>query len=558
MSRAAEIAREKGPAAEPWLPRVERLLDRSGEYVNPILVKETRQALKSQQFLITFALVLATAWLWSLTGLAIAGREAAYAFQGPMLFTGYYVILAFPLLVIVPFQAFRSLAIEQEDRTYELLWISTLSPRQIVLGKLASAAVQIAIYVSAVAPCLAFTYLLRGIAFPTILFMVLYLVLASLGLAMAGILFGTLSSERHWGVVLSVVAVVGLIIVFWTLLVSLMQMAEELDDYDQAMSQPWFWITHLALLTGYVSYFALGLFGAVAQITFASDNRATPLRVVMVVQHVAFAAWMAFAVFWNLDDGQGQPMGYDLLWPFYTFIAWTAVHWWVMGALMTGEFPLLSYRVRRGLPQSFLGRMFLTAFTPGPGTGYLLAVGGMISACLLAAVGASALVAVAPHVAANAGLDFPTAIAATGAALTAYLTIYLGAGLLLIRLLSRNGHCGMAVGLLIQGGLVFLGCFGPLILQMLLYGQDEGYTLLQAPNVFWTAIRFSDQSTLPLEAPAIAMILAPVALGVLLLNIRYGIGDELARVRLPKPERVAEDDLAQHPLPPPAPISPWD
>ena len=38
----------------------------AGDYLNPILVKETRQALKSRQFVITFGLLLVCGWLWSM------------------------------------------------------------------------------------------------------------------------------------------------------------------------------------------------------------------------------------------------------------------------------------------------------------------------------------------------------------------------------------------------------------------------------------------------------------------------------------------------------------
>ena len=38
----------------------------------------------------------------------------------------YYAILAFPLAVVVPYAAFRSLAAEREDNTYDLLSITTL------------------------------------------------------------------------------------------------------------------------------------------------------------------------------------------------------------------------------------------------------------------------------------------------------------------------------------------------------------------------------------------------------------------------------------------------
>ena len=81
---------------------------------------------------------------------------------------GYYAVLSVPLLIVVPYAAFRSLAGEWEDGTFELLSITALSARQIVTGKLASAILQMMVYYSALAPCIAFTYLLRGIDIITV------------------------------------------------------------------------------------------------------------------------------------------------------------------------------------------------------------------------------------------------------------------------------------------------------------------------------------------------------------------------------------------------------
>ncbi|MGE3778068.1 MAG: hypothetical protein AB7F89_12845, partial [Pirellulaceae bacterium] len=50
--------------------RVEAALERASEWLNPILVKEARQALKSRQFVVTFSLLLICGWGWSLLGVA--------------------------------------------------------------------------------------------------------------------------------------------------------------------------------------------------------------------------------------------------------------------------------------------------------------------------------------------------------------------------------------------------------------------------------------------------------------------------------------------------------
>src|SRR5436190_99754 len=82
------------------------------------------RAFKSRQFTVSFLLLLLLGWMWSICGLAIMGPAASYSTGGPFMFFGYYLILAFPLIVIVPYSAFRSLATEREDRTYELLSIT--------------------------------------------------------------------------------------------------------------------------------------------------------------------------------------------------------------------------------------------------------------------------------------------------------------------------------------------------------------------------------------------------------------------------------------------------
>ncbi|MFH1268488.1 MAG: hypothetical protein ABIK89_22425, partial [Planctomycetota bacterium] len=336
MSTGAEpLAAELRLAGSPrrdWAALAERLLVRAGERLNPILVKEARQSLKSRQFVITFALLLICGWLWSFFGLAIMGPEASYTGKGPEMFMGYAVILAFPLLVIVPFWAFRSLASEQEDRTYELLSITALAPRQIISGKLGSACMQMIVYLSALSPCLAFTYMLRGIAFPTILFLIFYIVLGSLGLSVIGLLLGTVTSEKHWQVVLSVVLIIGLL---WAFGLAVSLCSSILWGLDLPVVTAEFWQLNAAWLTGYGTYFALFFCAAVAQITFASDNRSTRLRVVMAVQHACFVGWMAWAILAVAPES-------EMLLVFLSFIG---LHWYAMGALMTGEAPGLSPRV---------------------------------------------------------------------------------------------------------------------------------------------------------------------------------------------------------------------
>ncbi len=71
------------------------------------------------------------------------------------------------------------------------------------------------IYVSAVMPCLGFTYLLRGVEAPLILFVLAAIVLLSLGLSAIALLLSTLTRERIWQTLMSAAVVIGLFMVYY-------------------------------------------------------------------------------------------------------------------------------------------------------------------------------------------------------------------------------------------------------------------------------------------------------------------------------------------------------
>jgi len=548
---AKEPAEGQATAAARAWAAVERVLVVLGDRLNPILVKETRQALKSRQFVVTFALLLLCGWLWSIGGVAMIGPDIQYTASGPPMFYGYYLILSFPLLVIVPFGAFRSLAAEQEERTYELLSITTLGPRQIVAGKLGSAALQMIIYLSAISPCLGFTYMLRGIDFPTIVTVLFYTVLASLALSVIGLFLGTLTSEKHLQVILTVLVVIGLLAAFWG---GCIVAYELLDGNVLEFDDVYFWIGNAAALTAYVSYFALVFFAAAARLTFPSDNRSTRLRVIMLAQHVLCVAWMGWVFVTARGSWEILPVVMMML----------GIHWYAMGAMMIGESPELSERVRRRLPQSFLGRVFLTWFNPGPGTGYLFALAGLVGTLALTVPVAIAH-GVFPQWARGPWIrsgDAAAIVLTFGVLGLAYVTIFLGVGLLLIRLGRKLSQVGILSSLLIQVLLLVSACAVPAVIQMMSPKlRNADYTLLQVSNPFWTLMHVADRRTLPPDA-SLLLLLVPAAAGcVLLLNLP-SVARELSRVRIAKPQRVAEEDAqqaaARRPPAPPGRTSPWD
>jgi hypothetical protein len=528
-------ALEFEPAAPAYAERVwdaiERALERIGDRLNPILVKETRQALKSKQFLITFGLLLILGWGWSILGIIQAGPGAAFGAFGWQLFFGYYIILAFPLLIVVPFGAFRSLAIEQETRTFELLSITALGTRQIILGKLGSAALQMMVYLSAIAPCLGFTYLLRGIDMPSIAFVVFWLTLASLGFSMIGLLLATVATKKQFQVLPMLFAAIGCCAGFMTSIPLTGEFVERAGP--QLIADRDFWPVNGVILTAYLGYFVLLCEAAAARLSFASDNRSTRLRIIMVLHQFLFTAWMTLA--WRENHGHNIEIC-------AAFLTMAGIQWYLLGALMVGESPILFSRVKRQLPKSFLGRVFLTWFFPGPGKGYMLTMTGLVCSLLSACIG----VAVAKILGWNGGggrMNFidhvlPFALLGIG-----YIATFLGLGMLIIRFIRRFAVVGLAFSVLLQILLLLIGCIGPLIIGWIVpdLQYSHSYSILQITNPFWSLLEVVE-GHVNLDLPIMISLVSFAAAAVFAINLP-GLVREIGAVRVYRPKRVIDEDV---------------
>jgi ABC-type transport system involved in multi-copper enzyme maturation permease subunit len=527
-------------ATSRWL-RIESALEDAAEHLNPILIKEARQALKSRQFTVTFLLLLLLAWAWSLLGIAILMPGVYYASGGRFMLVGYFVALILPMLIVVPFSAFRSIAVEQEDATYELLTITNLTARQIVTGKLGSSMLQMLVYFSALAPCIAFTYLLRGLDVVSIVLTLSYVFLASVTLSVVGLLLGTLTRSRHWNTLLSVLFLIGLLIVAFTSF----QFTAILVMAHPPLDTASFWITNLLVVTILGSFLVLAILAAAGNISFASDNRSTRLRIVMFVQQMLFIGALTY----------GWLMGEDaeiLL----MLIGLVASYWMFMGTLMIGESGQLSLRARRRLPTSFLSRACFTWFNPGPGTGYLFAVLNLFTVWLIyvAMLTASQLTGFRGQPDSPGWLLF-------GSLTVAYAALFLGLDRILLLLMNRlRISITMLTSLLVQICLLLVTSSVPFIVT--LWASDfrgAEYSLLQCPNWLWTlqaaAFGMYDTPTADIfgwaQIPSgyvVATIIMIAALATFVVNLILA-RREVDFVRLQTPRRVLEDEQLRHPTP---------
>lgn len=502
---------------------IDRLADLCSDRLNPILVKETRQALKSRQFTISFWLVLLFGVGWSFLGISLQIPQVYYLPSGTTMLTGYFLILCVPLLLIVPFSAYRSLAMEREDGTYELLSISTLSARQIVTGKLGSALMQIMVYYAALAPCIGFTYLLRGVDIGTIFVLLVGTFLLSVLLATFGLVFAGAGQNRQWQALTSVLLLLLLLIVGWIWCVLMLGMVFEAGYF---IYTPEFFIVVGFVLTMYLTIMTMLIFLAAAQNSFVTDNRSTKLRATMLAQQIGFTGWMCYLwIYYNDDDFV----------PVLCIIS--AIAWTIYGALMTGELAELSPRAKRDLPQSFLGRMFLAWFNPGASTGYVLSIATLLGVLLLVIAINLVSASYQPDMTYDADR-----LGLFCALLWSYVVIYLGVGRFVILLLRKVSEFGMAAAVMMQLLLMIAGCGIPYLLAFWLnrYRVVE-YSELQITNWAWTLVETIDGGLTSSVVWAIALPVVFVAICVLAANLVLA-AREVDAVRIEAPERVREED----------------
>lgn len=528
MSTAEEVFTAQ-PSEQPdgntssfWL-RVDELLTRMGDFLNPILVKETRQALKSRQFTASFWLVLLFAAGWSFVGISLVMPQVYYLPSGRYMLTGYFIILCIPLLLVVPFSAFRSLATECEDGTYELLSITSLSARQIVTGKLGSAILQMMVYYAALAPCIAFTYLLRGMDVGTIAILLVGTFLMSVLFSCVGLVFAGITKSRQWQALTSVLLLILLIIGGWTWGYWMMFLVHADSGVVNTVS---FWHGVGFVLSMYVTVVTMLVLIAAAQNSFASENRSTKIRVTMLAQFLVYCSWMFYLWF---------AYGFEHM-PWITLMC-AGIVWTVYGAFLTGEIAELSPRARRSLPQSFFGRTFLTWFNPGSATGYVFIVGSFLALAIVVVTINAMVKTVTPGTAYD-----PNDLFTFAALMWSYMAFYLGVGRLIIEGLRRVLEFGVAAVFLIHVLLLTAAVMTPLLIQMWLqdFQSEPDYSYLQAVNWMWTLTEVLDGS---FTMWPIVLAMGIAAIWMFCLNLVLA-AKEIEATRLAAPDRVRRDDAA--------------
>lgn len=350
----------------PICDRTASLADVASDRLNPILVKETRQATQGKIFATIFLLFVGFSWLVLVLGIVTMWDSLETRATAEIFFGWNFAMLSFAILVVVPFGCFRSLLAERELHTYDLLRITSLTPRQIVWGKLATSLLQVVVYYSAIAPFIAFTSFLQGFDVVWISWVLAMSFLWSMMLCVAALLAGVATRSNQWQSA-NMVGLIIMLLILWGIVLAVAlegRRAVEFDDPD-------FWWVNLIVLLIAASYVVLAGQLIVARLTFASGNRSSGIRIVLVIQF--WLALLVTGVLAVLD----QRVVFDR--NFQTAMTiWLQLHWIAAGLVLVTESDFLSRRIRGRLPVNRFRRFLVAPFLPGGATGTVLVFGHLM------------------------------------------------------------------------------------------------------------------------------------------------------------------------------------
>jgi hypothetical protein len=545
--------------------RTESMFFRIGDRLSPILIKETRQSIKSRQFGLSFTFLLLAAWGVSVVGIIVQMPQIQILPTGTHLLMGLSVVLAIPAVVVIPLAGFASLSDELADGTFELLSITRMSAWRIIVGKFWSAMLQLAIYSSAVAPSLVFCMLLGGIDINSLAGCILLPIVASIFLTSVGLLLASLSDNRAYTAIflLCLLALIGLVI--WGVIAAQVGLIYEVGTSSIPMEFVWTLAIFILIIATYFSVLAMA--AAHASISFRSENRSTFLRILLAIFPAIVLGYIAYALQpsgkqWIVQALLRSDRSVDVLELtnrmaiafgelLTVSIVLAAAYWLLMGTLMCGESPLLSSRVRRKLPTNVLSQMTFGWLMPGPARGYWYAILSFVGYVLVAVCLLDVF-----QVSARAGRPIvPFTLADLVLVSLGYLLIILSVVRLLLTMLRRLGNSvGPVTGVIVLAAIMPLMALIPFFIEtQTSSSRASAYGPLQLTNWVWTYGELLNQN-LPAYVPFALMAMGIV--GVILCTITTI--PEMAVLPAATPDRVkfemsgraaeSDDDQVSDPL----------
>jgi len=338
-----------------------------GWELNPVVVKELRQAVRSWAVTGVLLLFLTVLFISSIIFLVNQSLDESVDEQlGGSMFEMFVTILAVASILFIPLYTGIRVALERQESNPDLLYVSTLTPGQIIRGKFLCGAYVAVLFFSACLPFMAFTNLLRGVDLPSVFFILFVLFLAVCALNQLAIFLACLPLSKPLKILLGLYCFFQSFSIIIYLVVAAFAMMH--SGVGTMMAERNFWIKTATVVGVGLAVVGLLYFLSVALISPPSANRALPLRLYITVIWM-LGAVLSLAWVWQAHDV--RPM---LAWIWPTFILMLLA---ILVSISNSD--QLSRRVGRRIPQSRIGRIPAFIFFNG-------AAGGLVWVALLLAL----------------------------------------------------------------------------------------------------------------------------------------------------------------------------
>ncbi|HJQ37931.1 MAG TPA: hypothetical protein VKB93_12405 [Thermoanaerobaculia bacterium] len=355
-----------------------RLLERVDDWMNPIAVKELRQAVRGKFVAVAvvlslFGQLLAVGFMALTTSFMSRSPAGEVQPGGPMTFMALYVVLFTICIFLVPAYSGFRMAAERADANIDLLFITTIQPRTIVTGKLICIVALVVLLFSASLPFLVFSYVLRGIDLVSILVLLFIAFTVVISHSVLALFIGCLPASKSFKILL---AAIFLFLTFATYppVMAFAGQALRIGFGASALTSR-FWTGVMAFTATIIAVDAILLIVTTAMLMPPVANRALPIRATFAVM---WAVTYGGAALVTLVDGTDRMLG---TWAVCATLLISLV---LLSAI--GEREWWAPRVARAIPASPPRRVLAFLFFSGAGGGILWSVLFFAATILLYAV----------------------------------------------------------------------------------------------------------------------------------------------------------------------------
>ncbi|MBC2594410.1 hypothetical protein H5P28_09090 [Ruficoccus amylovorans] len=132
-----------------------------GDHINPILVKEMRQGMRSRQYMLVFLAVQVVMLFYLVFGIGISQGVGSSSDMEQM----FWLITSVVLLVVLPLMGTNALSSENRESRLDLLMLTRLGSRRIVYGKWLAIVAQGVLLITSLLPYLVLRYYIGSVEF---------------------------------------------------------------------------------------------------------------------------------------------------------------------------------------------------------------------------------------------------------------------------------------------------------------------------------------------------------------------------------------------------------